>query len=166
MELGTDMVRRAAMHKVLAAFAFVFLVGACSPEAVASRLPTSTLPLVIVTTRGGECPQGACGSTLVVERDGRLRQTAPEELVLGEVTPEALAMLDGAIKTADFAAIRSRRFTGECPVDFDGQEVIYEFGSPSGAERIASCESEIDPDAPLFRAVDLALAIRGPAEAS
>lgn len=149
------------MRNVIATVAFVLIVGACSPSAVASLLPASTLPLVTVTTRGGECLEGACGSTLVVERDGQLHQTAPEELVLGQVTPDALALLDGAIKTADFAAIRSRPFTGECPVNFDGQEVIYEFGAPGGAERIASCESEVDPDHPLFRAVELALATGG-----
>lgn len=149
------------MRNVIATVAFVLIVGACSPSAVASLLPASTLPLVTVTTRGGECPEGTCGSTLVVERDGQLHQTAPEELVLGQVTPDALALLDGAIKTADFAAIRSRPFTGECPVNFDGQEVIYEFGAPGGAERIASCESEVDPDHPLFRAVELALATGG-----
>lgn len=152
------------MRRMIAGFGFALLVGGCSPSAVASLLPASTLPLVTVTTRGGECPVGACGSTLVVERDGRLRETAPEKLVLGEVTPEALAALDGAIKTADFAAIRSRPFTGECPVNVDGQEVIYEFGTPSGPERVASCESQIDLDDPLFRAVDLALAVRGGAE--
>lgn len=160
-ELRMDAVRRAAMRKVIAGFALVLLVGGCSPSAVASLVPASTLPLVTVTTRGGECPDGACGSTHVIERDGRLRQAAPEELTLGQVTPEALAALDGAIKTADFAAIRSRPFTGECPVNFDGQEVIYEFGAPGGTERLASCETEIDPNHPLFKAVELALAVGG-----
>jgi hypothetical protein len=98
-------------------FGVAVVVGACSPSAVASLLPASTLPLVTVTTRGGEYPEGACGSTVLVERDGRLRQIAPEDVVIGQVTPEALAALDGAIKDADFAAIRSRPFTGECPVD-------------------------------------------------
>lgn len=137
------------------------LVAACSPSAVASLLPATTLPLVTVTTRGGECPEGPCGSTLVVERDGRLRQTAPEDVVLGQVPPEALASLDAAVKTTDFAAIRARPFTGECPVNFDGQEVIYEFGGPGGLERIASCETEIDSGHPLFVAVDAALAAGG-----
>jgi hypothetical protein len=146
---------------VIASFALVLIVAGCSPAAVASLLPASNLPLVTVTTRGGECPEGPCGSTLVVERDGRLRQAAPEDVVLGQVTPEALAVLEGAIKTADFAAIRARPFTGECPVNFDGQEVIYEFGAPGGVERIASCETEIDPDHPLFQAVELALAVGG-----
>ena len=137
------------------------LLAACSPAAVASLLPPSTLPLVTVTTSGGHCLEGACGSTLVIERDGRLRQTAPEEVVLGQVPGEALVALDGAIKTTDFAAIRARPFTGECPVNFDGQEVIYEFGAPGGVERIASCETEVDPDHPLFVAVQAALAAGG-----
>lgn len=139
----------------------VVLLAACSPAAVASLLPPSTLPLVTVTTRGGHCLEGACGSTLVIERDGRLRQTAPEEVVLGQVPGEALVALDGAIKITDLAAIRARPFTGECPVNFDGQEVIYEFGAPEGVERIASCESEVDPDHPLFVAVQAALAAGG-----
>jgi hypothetical protein len=149
------------MPKLLPVLVLVTLVACCSPSAVASLIPASTLPLVTVTTRGGECPEGACGSTLVVERGGRLHQTAPKDVVIGQVTPEALAALDGAIKTADFAAIRARPFTGECPVNFDGQEVIYEFGAPRGVERIASCETEIDPNHPLFKAVDLALAVGG-----
>lgn len=149
------------MHSILASLALAVLVAGCSPAAVASLLPAPTLPLVTVTTRGGECPEGACGSTLVVERDGRLRHTAPENVVLGQVTPEALAALDGAIKTADFATIRARPFTGECPVNFDGQEVVYEFGAPGGVERIASCETEIDPNHPLFKAVEAALAAGG-----
>lgn len=152
------------MRRLIATLACALFIGACSPAAVASLLPASTLPLVTVTTRGGECPEGACGSTQVIERDGRLHQTAPQSFDVGQVTPDALALLDGAIKTADFAAIRSRPFTGECPVNFDGQEVIYEFGAPGGAERIASCETEIDPDHPLFRAVELALAIGGATE--
>jgi hypothetical protein len=149
------------MRRLVASLALLVVIGACSPAEVASLLPASRLPLVTVTTRGGECPEGACGSTLVIERDGRLRQTAPETVVLGQVPPDALVALDGAIKTADFAAIRARPFTGECPVDFDGQEVVYEFAGPDGMERIASCDVEIDPNHPLFKAVEAALAARG-----
>ena len=46
-------------------------------------------------------------------------------------------------------------------MNFDGQEVIYEFGAPAGIERIASCETEIDPDHPLFVAVREAVAAGG-----
>jgi hypothetical protein len=142
------------------AWVAVILV-ACSPAAVASLLPAAAGPLVTVTSRGGECPEGPCGSTLVIGRDGRLRQTGPEDVVLGQVPPELLTALDAAIKTTDFAAIRARPFTGECPVNFDGQELIYEFGAPGGVERVASCETEIDADHPVFAAVEAALAAGG-----
>ena len=57
----------------------------------------------------------------------------------------------------------SHPFTGECPVNVDGQEIIYEFGAPSGTERIASCEVEVDPGLPSFAAVQAALAAVGAA---
>jgi hypothetical protein len=68
-----------------------------------------------------------------------------------------LGALDGAVKTTNFDAIRARKFTGECPTAYDGQETIYEFGTPTGTERIASCETEIDPNQPVFAAVRAAL---------
>ena len=67
--------------------------------------------------------------------------------------PNVLTALDAAVKTTDFDALRARKFTGECPVAFDGQEFIYEFGAPGGTERIATCETEVDPNDPLFVAV-------------
>ena len=63
-----------------------------------------------------------------------------------------------AITKADFVALKSRPFTGTCPVAYDGQETIYTFATASGAERIASCEVVVDPAAPLFVAVAAALA--------
>ena len=77
-----------------------------------------------------------------------------KEKVLHASVPEAL---DAQIKTTDFASLRAIPFQGECPVNFDGQEVIYEFGAPTGVERIASCETQVDPDLPLFQAVEAAL---------
>ena len=139
----------------------VVVLVACAPAAITSLPPAPAGPLVTVTTRGGECPEGPCGSTLAIERDGGLLQTAPESVVIGQVPLETLAALDAMIKTTDFAVIRARPFTGECPVNFDGQEVIYEFGAPGKVERIASCETEIDPDHPLFVAVQAALAAGG-----
>jgi len=133
------------------------LLTACSETAFASLLPAASGPLVTVTTRGGECVNGPCGSTIVIERDGRVHQTAPAEADLGRVSGEALGAIDAAVRTIDFGVVRSRPFTGECPTAFDGQEVIYEFGAPGGTERIASCEVEIDPNDPLFAAVTAAL---------
>jgi len=134
------------------------LVSACQgAPAIASLVPIATGPLVTVTVRGGDCPEGACGGTTVIERDGRVHQTEPAAVELGELPDNVLAALDSAVKTTDFDVIRARPFSGECPVAFDGQEFIYEFGAPGGTERIATCETEVDPNHPLFVAVSAAL---------
>ena len=57
--------------------------------------------------------------------------------------------------------VRAIQFDGECPVNFDGQEWIYEFGAPDGVERVASCETAIDPAHPAFAATDAALVAVG-----
>jgi len=115
-------------------------------------------PLVSVTVRGGECPEGACGGTTVIERDGRVHQTAPGPVEIGRLPDNLLTALDAAVKTTEFDVIRARPFTGECPVNFDGQEFIYEFGAPSGTQRIATCETQIDENHPLFVAMDAVMA--------
>jgi hypothetical protein len=145
-------VRRLIAVAVLAAV----LAGCQSIPALGSMVPGSG-PLVSVTLRGGECPEGPCGSTTVIERDGRVHQTAPVAAEIGALTGDLLTALDVAVATADFAAIRARPFTGECPVNFDGQETIYEFGAPGGTQRIATCETDIDPNHPLFQAVIAAI---------
>lgn len=137
------------MHRLLACLllAAAFVSGCSLVE------PAPSGPLVTVQVRGGECPEGACGGTTAIERDGRVHVVAPVAEELGRAPGEAVAALDAAIRTADFGAIRAKPFTGECPVNFDGQELIYEFRTPSGVQRIASCETEVDPEHPLFLAV-------------
>jgi hypothetical protein len=114
-------------------------------------------PLVVISLRGGECPEGLCQSTTVIERSGRVHRTAPEPTELGTARPDILEVLRLAMDGADFEAIRSVPFTGECPVNFDGQEAIFEFHTGDGIERIASCETEIDPTDPLFAALEALL---------
>jgi hypothetical protein len=109
--------------------------------------------LATITTRGGKCVDGPCGSTVALERDGRLHMTAPRAEELGDVDDARLAALAAAIASTDFEAMRAQPFTGECPVNFDGQEVILEFGAPGGVERIASCETDIDPGHPVIVAL-------------
>lgn len=115
-------------------------------------------PLVTVETRGGHCLEGACGSTTVIESDGRIHAMAPSAEELGTVPDVTLEGLVTEIAGADFAALKSRPFTGTCPIAFDGQETIYTFATATGDERIASCEVEIDPAHPLFVAVSAVLA--------
>jgi hypothetical protein len=116
--------------------------------------------LVTIETRGGECPNGPCGSVVAIEADGRLHQLRPTDLVIGQVPPEVLEALRIEIAQANFSLIESRPFTDLCPTAYDGQETIYVFTVALGTafERIASCEVAIDPGAPLFVALNAALA--------
>ena len=129
------------------------LAGGCAIVSPAG----SRGPLVTVESRGGECFKAPCGSKIAIERDGRVHRMAPDAAEMYVLPADAVAALDGAIRATDFAVLKSKPFTGECPVNFDGQEVIYEFAAPSGLERIASCEIEIDLGHPLFVAVEAAL---------
>ena len=150
--------RRALMLRPLAVLVCIgmALLG-CSPSALASLLPAESGPLVKVTTRGGECADGPCRSILEIARDGTVTEVLPRSVDIGTVPADVMAALDAAIMAADFDTIRARPFTGECPVNFDGQETIYEFAAPARVERIATCETEIDPDDPLFMATTAAL---------
>lgn len=137
----------------------VLVVAAAGLLAGCSMLgPAASGPLVTVELRGGHCINPPCGGKVVLERDGRVHPDDPAAADLGTVPPEQIALISTAINATDFAVLKSRPFTGECPVNFDGQEVIYEFSAPTGIERIASCEVEVDMGAPLFVAVATALA--------
>lgn len=147
---------------VLAAalFAFALSTAGCaievpvpSPTPGPTPSPVATGVLLTVETRGGLCVDGPCGTTIFVERDGTVHQAAKPPNELGVVPVAALAALDEAILTTDFAELRSHPFTGLCPTAVDGQEIVFEFGAPTGIERIATCEIEVDFSAPLFVAV-------------
>jgi hypothetical protein len=135
--------------------AAILVVAACSGGTVVPL--TETGPLVTVSTRGGMCPAGACGQTVVLERDGRVHSADKPPNALGHVPAEAMAALTAAVRQADYTALKSRPFTGECPVNFDGQELIFEFNVGSSTQRLASCEVDIDWGHPLFVAVGVAL---------
>jgi hypothetical protein len=117
----------------------------------------ATEPLVTVQMRGGMCPEAMCDSSIVLERDGRVHSAAKPPNDLGRVSADAYAALDGVIRATDFGAMKARPFTGECPIAFDGQELIFEFSVGSARERLASCETDIDWGSPLFIALTGAL---------
>jgi hypothetical protein len=135
--------------------AIAAIAAACSGGTI--PIPVATGPLLTVETRGGECFAAPCGSTITIERDGRVHSAAKPPNDLGQVPPDQLAALDAAIKATDFAILTGRPFTGECPTTFDGQEFVFEFGAPGGPQRLATCEVEVDYGSPLFVAVSTAL---------
>ena len=129
-----------------------FLSGpSASPGPSASAAPSG--PLVSVETRGGHCVTGTCGSIVVLDSDGRARTASEPPIELGTMPSEDVTGLVALIEATDFDAIRAHPFTGTCPVAFDGQEVVYEFTTSDGVERIESCVTEVDPRHPLFEAV-------------
>jgi hypothetical protein len=115
-------------------------------------------PMLTVEMHGGLCADGGmCDDTLILERDGRVHSAAKPPNDLGQVGGASVAALTAAIEATDWTALKSRRFTGACPVAFDGQELIFEFGIGTGTQRIASCEVDIDWGNPVFVAVGAAL---------
>ncbi|HEX6868358.1 MAG TPA: hypothetical protein VF119_06110 [Candidatus Limnocylindrales bacterium] len=139
------------MRAVLAGILVLVLAG-CGAVAA-----TPSGPLVTVETRGGECFAAPCGMTVVLERDGSVHSATKPPNALGTVSAEQVQTLSTLIATTDFTVIRSRPFTGECPTAFDGQEVVFEFATPTGPQRIATCEVEVDFGLPVFVAVSTAL---------
>jgi hypothetical protein len=154
-------VRTTQRAKVIVLGATLMAV-ALSAAACASGISVPSLvasgALFSVETRGGMCAPGPCGTIIFVERDGRVHQAAKPPNDLGIVPPATLAVLDAAIRTTDFAALRSHRFTEQCPTAFDGQELVFEFGAPGGVQRIATCEVAVDLRSPLFATALSALA--------
>ena len=144
--------------RLLATAVLAFALAACATPATATPAATPAGALVTVETRGGECPAGACGQTITIDRDGRVHRAAKPPNELGRVTPEVLLSIDTLIATTDFGVIKSRPFTGDCPTAYDGQETIYTFSVPGGFETIASCSVAIDSSLPLFATVDAVVA--------
>ncbi len=153
MRLRARLIRLAMLLSIVALAA---TFGACNSAATNEIVP-GTGPLMTVQLRGGMCPEGACDSSVILERDGRVRSSAKPPNDLGAVTPVNMSALNAAMAATDFAALKSKPFTGECPVAFDGQELIFEFAILTGTQRLASCEVDIDWGHPLFIAVAAAL---------
>jgi hypothetical protein len=141
----------------------LFLLALLAAGCVLDQPPAADGPLVTVEATGGMCRAGTCRSVIAIELDGRVHQTEPEESDIHQVTAESIDVLQTAIDITDFEAIRSRPFLGTCPTAFDGQELVYTIATPHGAERIASCDVEVDPQAPLFVAIHAILGASVPA---
>ncbi len=104
---------------------------------------------------GGLVPDGRTGhSEFVVTRAGnysrigdvgRIRKGVLSKLELEELIQD--------INSADYVALRSKEFTGDCPTAYDGDEVTYIFYTQKGVEVIASCKFEIDMKSALFKKV-------------
>ena len=147
------------MQHMIRVALFALVVAGCALV----QPPAPAGPLVTVEATGGMCRTGTCRSVVAIEADGRVHQVEPEAIEISQVTTESIDVLRTAIDVTDFEAIRSRPFRGTCPTAFDGQELVYTIATAHGSERIASCDVEVDPQAPLFVAVHAILGTSVPA---
>jgi hypothetical protein len=129
-----------------------------SPSATPGTSPTPSAPLLTIESRGGHCMGGPCGTTLIVDVDGAVHEAAKPPNDLGFVEPDLLDALKQAIAEADFAVIKARPFNDTCPTAYDGMEIVVEFATAGGIERIEGCQVAIDWTAPPFVTIKAALA--------
>ena len=138
----------------LVALTLAMSLAACNSTTVVS----GTGPLVTATMHGGECVGGVtCDTTIYLDRDGRAHSAAKPPNDLGQVPADVMATLTAAVAQTDYSAVKSHKFTGQCPTAVDGQELIIEFAVGTGTQRISSCEIDIDWGSPLFVALGAAL---------
>lgn len=136
--------------RLLLAGALAAAVSACG------LLPPGAVPeplnpvLVTYETAGGECPDGPCGFTAEIHRDGSVTRSDGMEQT---VDAPSLARLVEQVGAADWDAILAVPFEGECPRNFDGQESIYTFHLAAEPVVVASCTVAVDPEREPFRSV-------------
>ena len=155
MRLRARLIRLAMLLSVVALAGGA--LGACSSAATGELIP-GTGPLVTVQMRGGMCADGGmCDTSVILDRDGRVRSATKPPNDLGVVSAANLSTLTVALAATDFATLTAKPFTGECPIAFDGQKQIFEFSVGSTTQRLDSCESELDWSSPLFIAMVAAM---------
>ena len=135
--------------------AVVSIVAGC--DLLRAIQPSDAL-LVRVEASGGECAQGPCSNRWDILRDGRVIGTGA---AVPDIEPQALARIAAGIDAADWTAILARPFTGECPRNYDGQELTYTFPTAAGDVVVASCTTQIDPGQEPFESIGRALFASG-----
>ena len=138
--------------------------ASATSSVMASHAPSDLL--ASVEQRGGECPAATCDTTIYLDFSGRIHVSAKPPNDLGTATPAQVSALVAAIAATDFTALRKPAFSGQCPIAFDGQELVFEFTTATGTERLAACESALDYGAPLFKAFAAALGTAAPFKAA
>jgi len=115
--------------------------------------------VLTISRRGGDCPGGSCEWELTIYNDGRYSYRTGNETwgtnkeLVGVFSESEVTELERQINSADFVAIKSKKFTGTCPVVVDGSETTYTFYTRG--EVIASCTYVIDKTSPVFKYIGL-----------
>lgn len=127
---------------------------AAYPTPSASPTLSPDAYVLVIRRRGGRCAYGPCEGMMTFQADGRFSDSEGRDgFREGRVDPALAAAVVAETEKADFAALKSKPFTGTCPTAYDGQEKIYSFPVGVSEENLQSCTYEIDEAHPLFRAV-------------
>ena len=113
--------------------------------------------LLKISFDGGLAPGGQTGHhEFVVTREGNYSFSGDVSVKkkTGVVLKADLDALAQEINNADFVTMKSRKFTGDCPTAYDGEEATYTFYTQKGVEVIASCQVAIDGKSALFVKVE------------
>lgn len=104
--------------------------------------------LVTITSTGGLCSDGPCGSKTIIRRDGHWTSESGGERTSGRADVRDLrAAIDDARGPHDFVTAKARR---ACPSWVDGSDVIWQLRPAFGrAIRASSCDYELRKDARL-----------------
>jgi hypothetical protein len=122
----------------------------CDVPAGWEQLPAGK-PLATLKMQGGLCITGSVCETVVVFHDNGeylVNWDHKADMITAEV-----AALKSEIAKLDFTQIKSNKFTGTCPIAYDGQEHVYTFFNDSGVETeiLASCTYELDETQGAFK---------------
>jgi hypothetical protein len=145
-----SVVDRIAMRRLFLLLCLAAGIGACGllpPDGAPVDLDA---PLVTYESTGGECPQGACGFTAEIYRDGRVVRSDGMNQVADEAS---IARLVEQVEAADWDTILATPFEGECPRNFDGQEETYTFHVLPAPVIVASCTVLVDHQEEPFATV-------------
>jgi len=137
---------------ILVLVGFVFFVCP-NIRFVPKELPrNSTLVKLIVS--GGLCPEGPCGSSIEIRRDGTLLVEDNEGTYVREIgDKDRLNRLITILGSVNLEGLEARKFTGTCPTAFDGQKSVYEFYTSEELVVIDSCEYVVDIEKPVYHAI-------------
>lgn len=142
--------KRVLIGITLAVIAGVVLAGCATAQAAT---PKPTDPLVSVHSEGGLCVYGGCSRDVMVLQNGTYTvKDGSGKTTSGALDAAALTQLKQAVNGADFNAIRSKPFTGTCPIAYDGQEYTFTlYKAGGGTEVLDSCKVELDMNSAMFK---------------
>jgi hypothetical protein len=139
-------------HTFLLLSAILWILGfasGCAPRRAPFEFPAGDL--AAVEFHGGTCLGGVpCGGSYELRADGSCAIDGKPVGNIGRADAERVRDL---AERADYAQIRSRKFTGTCPTEQNDEEAVYYFRSQKGVERIAGCAVAIEDENEPFKAL-------------